>query len=100
MEKLIGFLAPVFVYILIFLLNAGLPGRRVVGYITKEGSDEKLKYRLNGLLVLITVLLAWALLCWFGLIPWDWFYVHRWYGLAGAIVFGLIFSCLLYTSDA
>ena len=92
MEKLLGFMAPIFVYLLIFLLNAAVPGRRVTGYVTKEGSGEKLKYKLNGLLVLCTVLAGWALLCRSGLMPWDWFFQYRWYGLAGAIVSGLVFS--------
>jgi delta14-sterol reductase len=92
MEKLLGFLSPAMVYILIFILNAVLPGRWVVGYVTGKDPNKKLMYRLNGLLVLITVLAAWALLCYSGIIPWDWFYENRWYSLAGAIAFGLIFS--------
>lgn len=92
MNSVLGFCAPVLVYVYIFILNAVLPGRWVDGYVTKEGSGEKLKYRLNGLLVLITVVLTWAALCYSGMIPWDWFYQYRWEGLCGAIVFGLIFS--------
>jgi protein-S-isoprenylcysteine O-methyltransferase Ste14 len=92
MEKLVGFLTPALVYLFIFVLNSAMPGRWVVGYVTGKNSNEKLKYRLNGLLVLFTVLFAWVLLCYFGFIPWDWFYEYRWYGLAGAITFGLIFS--------
>ena len=95
MEKLIGFLTPALVYVFIFILNAGLPGRWVVGYITDNNTNEKLKYRLNGITVLFTVLFTWALLCYFRFIPWDWFYEYRWYGLAGAIVFGFIFSLAL-----
>jgi delta14-sterol reductase len=92
MDKLIGFLSPVIVYLFIFILNTLLPGRWVVGYVTGERSGEKLRYRLNGLLVLITVIVGWGLLCSLGKIPWDWFYEYRWYGLAGAVTFGLIFS--------
>jgi delta14-sterol reductase len=92
MEKLLGFLAPALVYIFIFFLNAALPGRWVAGYVTRKDSAEKLKYRLNGLLVLFVVLLTWVLLCYFGVMPWDWFYEFRWYALAGAVAFGLIFS--------
>jgi protein-S-isoprenylcysteine O-methyltransferase Ste14 len=95
MEKLSGFLAPVLIYFLIFILNAGLPGRWVTGYVTGKDSSEKLKYRLNGLLVLLTVVLAWVLLCYFRFLPWEWLYEYRWYSLAGAVSFGLIFSFAL-----
>lgn len=95
MEKLIGFLAPALIYLTIFILNVGLPGRWVVGYVTKNNSTEKLRYRLNGLFVLSTILISWFLLCYFGFIPWGWFYEYRWFGLAGAITFGLIFSFTL-----
>lgn len=92
MEQLTPYLAPVIVYAVIFILNAALPGRWVKGYATKPGSDEKLDYRLNGLLVLITVIGGWAVLCYYGIISWDYFYLHRWEGLVGAVVFGLLFS--------
>jgi len=92
MDKLVGFLSPVIVYILIFILNAGLPGRWVVGYVKGKDSGEKLRYRLNGIPVLITVIVTWALLCYLGIIGWDWFYEQRWSSLAGAITFGLVFS--------
>ena len=95
MENVFGFLAPVLIYLLIFILNAVLPGRWVVGYATKSGSNEKLRYRLNGLLVLFTVVIGWAALCYSGLLAWDWLYQYRWYGLAGTVTFGLIFSAVL-----
>ena len=91
-EALFGFLIPVFIYLLIFLLNAFLPGRWVVGYVTKSGSTENLRYKLNGLLVLFTILSLWFLACFFGFMDWEWIYENRWYSLAGAITFGLIFS--------
>lgn len=92
MEKLLGFLTPVFIYTVIFILNYILPGRWVTGYVTKTGSTEKLRYKLNGLPVLFTVVFAWALACYFGFVDWDWMYQIRWHALSGAIVFGLIFS--------
>jgi protein-S-isoprenylcysteine O-methyltransferase Ste14 len=92
MEKTLGFFSPLLVYILVFLLNAGMPGRWVSGYVTGNNSGERLKYRLNGLLVLFTIIFMWTLLCRFRFMPWDWFYEYRWYGLGGAILFGLIFS--------
>ena len=92
MEKVFGFFSPFFIYIFIFILNVLLPGRWVTGYVTKSGSTEKLKYRLNGLLVLAVVLITWTILCYSGVLDWDWLYEFRWYALAGAITFGLIFS--------
>jgi hypothetical protein len=92
MEKAAGFFAPVLIYMLIFILNALLPGRWVPGYVTRENSSEKLRYHLNGLFVLFTVLSGWILLCLTGLLEWDWLYKYRWYGLAGGIASGLIFS--------
>jgi delta14-sterol reductase len=95
METIAGFLAPVMIYFFIFILNAILPGRWVSGYVTKENSSEKLRYRLNGLVVLFVVVITWLLLCYFGFLSWDWLYQFRWYGLAGAVVSGLIFSLLI-----
>ena len=92
MDKAIGFLTPGLIYVLIFILNITVPGRWVVGYATKANSTEKLKYRLNGLTILFLVVLSWFFLCRSGYIAWDWLYLYRWYGLAGAVSFGLIFS--------
>lgn len=95
MEKLIGFLFPGLVYLYIFILNNLLPGRWVKGYVTEQPSGEKLKYRLNGLMVLFTVVVTWAALCYFGIMAWDWLYEYSWYGLAGAAALGLIFSFVI-----
>lgn len=92
MEKVFGFFAPFLVYVLIFFLNALLPGRWVTGYINKSGTTEKMRYRLNGLLVLATIIVIWGLLCNSGLVAWDWLWQVRWYSLAGAVTFGLVFS--------
>lgn len=92
METVLGFFAPGIVYLYIFILNAIVPGRWVIGYVTKTGTDEKLKYRLNGLLVLFITIATWAGLCYTNVLPWDWFYTVRWPALTGAIVFGLVFS--------
>lgn len=99
MNSVLGFLAPVLVYAYIFMLNAILPGRWVTGYVTRTGSSDKLKYRLNGLLTLIIVVITWGVLGYSGIMPWDWFYTNRWYGLVGAIVFGLIFSTVIVLSQ-
>src|SRR5215217_6663652 len=92
MEKILGFLSPIFVYVFIFILNAILPGRWVVGYVTRTNSNEKLKYHLNGQYVLFIVIAMWFLLGYSGIMPWDWLYTYRWYALAGAFCTGIIFS--------
>ncbi len=92
MEKTLGFLAPVIVSLIIFILNALLPGRWVTGYVTKANSTEKMRYHLNGILVFFTVLLLWFLSGYFKIVPFDWLYTYRWYGLAGAFFEGVIFS--------
>ena len=38
------------------------------------------------------VILLWLLVGFLGWVPFDWLYTIRWYSLAGAFVFGLIFS--------
>jgi protein-S-isoprenylcysteine O-methyltransferase Ste14 len=95
MEKFIGFFSPLIIYFFIFILNASLPGRWVNGYVTKTNSTEKLKYRLNGILVLFIVVLVWFLLGYFRIIPWNWLYLYRWYTLAGAFCLGIIFTLLI-----
>lgn len=92
MEKILGFFVPMIVYGFILFLNAFLPARMVKGYVTRTGTNEKLQYRLNGLFVLCVVILTWIILCYTEIMPWDWLYTYRWQGLAGAVVFGLIFS--------
>jgi protein-S-isoprenylcysteine O-methyltransferase Ste14 len=95
MERAAGFFAPVVVYLVLFLLNLLLPGRWVTGYVTKAGGSEKLRYHLNGIPVLLTAVAAWVLLCYSGVLPWDWLWQVRWYSLAGAVTFGLLFSLFI-----
>lgn len=100
MEKIIGFLIPTLIYLYIFILNSILPGRWVKGYVSKTNSKEKLNYHLNGLQVLIVVVLTWFFLGYFKIMPWDFLYQIRWYALAGAICFGLVFSLVLVLPNA
>ena len=92
MDKTLGFLAPILLLITIFILNALLPGRWVTGYVTKTNSTEKMRYHLNGIFVFFTVVLIWFLSGYFNILPYDWLYIYRWYGLAGAFLAGIIFS--------
>jgi len=92
MDKTLGFLAPIMVSLMIFILNALLPGRWVTGYVTRTNSTEKMRYRLNGILVFFIIVIIWFLLGFFNIVPFDWLYNYRWYGLAGAFLSGVIFS--------
>jgi delta14-sterol reductase len=92
-DTLLGFLAPWAIYAGLLVLHLVLPARRVVGYVRDERSGELLHYRLNGLLVLITTVGLWLVAGVSGSMPWDWLWLHRWSGLAGAVTLGLVFSC-------
>ena len=95
MEKIIGFCSPLLIYFFISVLNLVLPGRWVIGYATKENSSEKLKYRLNGITVLFTVITAWFLLGYYDVVPYNWLYLVRWYSLAGAFFLGIVFTLFI-----
>jgi protein-S-isoprenylcysteine O-methyltransferase Ste14 len=87
-----GFFAPWIIYALILGLHLVLPARRVVGYVNDETTGRPLSYRLNGPLVLLVLALLWVLLARTGVFAWDWLYTHRWSGLIGSCVLGVIFS--------
>jgi protein-S-isoprenylcysteine O-methyltransferase Ste14 len=95
MEKVSGLLAPIIIMAVIFLLNAMLPARKVEGYIAKPGSAKKMEYRLNGILVFVVTVALWATLGLTDLIPFDFIYTYRWYGLAGACILGFVFTLVL-----
>lgn len=95
MDKIVGFFVPVFIIAIIFALNVLLPGRWVTGYITKQDSVEKMRYRLNGLYVFIVLLFIWFLSGYFNAVPFDYLYNYRWYGLAGAFTLGTIFTLIV-----
>jgi delta14-sterol reductase len=86
-----GFFAPWGVYALVLALHVALPARQVAGYV-RDASGVPLRYRLNGLAVLLVVLTAYGLAGHFELLSWDYFFVHRWEGLAGACTLGLLFT--------
>jgi delta14-sterol reductase len=92
MDNALGFLTPIMIFMIIFILNILLPGRWVTGYVTKKNSAEKLRYHLNGIYVFVVVVLTWFLLGFLNIVPFEWLYNTRWYGLAGAFTSGLIFS--------
>lgn len=89
------FLSPVFIYLFISVLHYVFPARRVIGYVSHFSTGEKLRYRLNGPLVLLVVVATWFMLGYAGILPWNWLYLYRWYALAGAFCIGIIFTLLI-----
>ncbi len=89
---LAGFFAPWAIYAGLLLLHLVLPARRVNGYVRDEHTGELLRYRLNGLLVLIVTVSLWFAAGLFGGMPWEWLWLHRWPGLAGAATLGILVS--------
>lgn len=86
-----GFLWPPVVYALVLGLHLIVPARSTAGYV-KDAAGAPLRYRLNGLRVLLVVVTLWAAAAARGLLPWDLFYVERWSMAAGACAAGLVFT--------
>ncbi|MEN0063834.1 MAG: DUF1295 domain-containing protein [Myxococcota bacterium] len=91
-DPLAGFFAPWVLTLGITVLHFVLPGRWYVGYVNHHATGEKLSYRLNGLIVLLASVGLWAWLGTSDIVPFGWLFEHRWYSLAGACTFGLIFT--------
>ncbi|MEL6339021.1 MAG: DUF1295 domain-containing protein [Myxococcota bacterium] len=91
MTEALGFFSPWSVYLLVLGLHLALPARSVEGYV-RDSEGKPLRYRLNGLPVLIVSVLIWFAFGYLGLIPWDWLYQVRWWSLAGAVFLGLMFT--------
>jgi delta14-sterol reductase len=88
---IVGFLTPWIVVAAILALHVALPARWVDGYV-RDTAGRPLRYRLNGLLVLVvTVALAAGLVA-VGAFPSDQLWRHRWAELAGACALGLAFT--------
>ena len=94
-EFVAGFFAPWVIYGLILGLHLALPARRVAGYVGDEQTGKLLEYRLNGPLVLVALVILWVVTARTHVFAWDWLYVHRWSGLAGSAVLGLLASLAL-----
>ena len=89
---LIGFVAPLIVYAVVTLLHLAVPARVVDGYVISPATGKPYRYRLNGLVVFALTLSGWAVLCAQGWLAWDFFWTTRFEGVAGACVFGLLFT--------
>jgi delta14-sterol reductase len=92
---ILGFFTPWIVYAVITLLHCILRGKKTPGYVLHDKSGEVLTYRLNGILVLILSIVVWLMLGLLTLVPLDYLYQVRWASLAGALVFGLLFSFIM-----
>ncbi len=93
-----GFFAPWIIYAVILGLHLLLPARKVVGYVRADDNDRLLEYRLNGPFVLLVLVILWVVVGATGLLDWDWLYVHRWSGLIGSCVLGVLFSLAMFFS--
>jgi protein-S-isoprenylcysteine O-methyltransferase Ste14 len=90
-----GFFAPWIIYTLILALHLLLPARKVVGYVRDDQTGNVLEYRLNGPLVLVILVLLWVVTARTHVFAWDWLYSHRWSGLVGSAVLGLLVTLAL-----
>jgi len=93
-----GFFAPWVIYLLMLALHLALPARKVAGYVNDERTGRPLTYRLNGPLVLLSVVVLWVVLGSTGVLAWDWLYEHRWPGLIGSCVLGVSLSVAAFGS--
>ncbi len=92
MQALLGFVTPWIAYLIITLLHFFLPAKWVTGYVKGSPGGELLRYRLNGMWVMLVSLLLWFVLGYFNWVPFDWLYQVRWYSLAGAFSLGIIYT--------
>jgi protein-S-isoprenylcysteine O-methyltransferase Ste14 len=87
----IWMLAPAVVYLAVLALHMLWPTRSTPGYV--PGPDgEPLRYRLNGLVVMLVMVGVWAGLCRAEVLAWDALYVHGAWSFAGAVAIGLGFT--------
>ena len=94
-HHLLGFFSSWIVYSIVLALHLLVPARQQAGYVTNPSTGRPYEYRINGLPVLIVTVALWAVLGTIGIVPFEWLYVHRWSGLAGAITLGVVTSALL-----
>jgi protein-S-isoprenylcysteine O-methyltransferase Ste14 len=89
---MLALFGPLVVYGVVLLLHLVLPGRWTGGYVLDPATGKPLRYRLNGLRVLVVTVASYAAACLLGWIPWDFFYLRRWEMAAGACALGILFT--------
>lgn len=87
-----GLVTPFLVYAGITALHWYVPAVIVDGYVKNPRTGRPLRYRLNGRRVLLLAIIGWLALGTSGVVPLDWLYRSRWFGLVGACVLGLGFT--------
>lgn len=92
MFSLAGLFAPLAVYALILVLHLAVPARWADGYVRDAGTGVPLRYRLNGLRVLVVTMGLYVGLGASGVLPWAFLWTHRVSSAAGACVLGLAFT--------
>ncbi|OHV32062.1 MULTISPECIES: ergosterol biosynthesis protein [Pseudofrankia] len=91
---ILGFFLPWILFGAILALHVVLPARWIDGYV-RDDRGQPLRYRLNGLVVLVAAVGIAVLLVAVSAVPADELWRHRWAELAGACVFGLLFTAAL-----
>ena len=89
---LTALVAIVAIYFIVFLAYVAVPGRWVSGYVMDPKTALPLRYHLNGLRVFFLAIVAWALACHYGLLPWDYLYTQRYALLGFACLIGIGFT--------
>jgi len=93
--QILGFFTPWIGYAVITLLHCLIPVKYKNGYVRHDKTGELLRYRINGIFVLIASIALWCGLAYLKWVPLDWMYRVRWESLCGAIVLGLLFSFII-----
>ncbi|HKJ84807.1 MAG TPA: DUF1295 domain-containing protein [Spirochaetia bacterium] len=88
-NHLIGFFSSWIVYAIVLGLHLLVPARERDGYVNDPATGRPYEYRINGLPVMLLMVGLWYAAGSWGIVPFDWLYVHRWSGLAGAITLGI-----------
>ena len=95
MTIFLGLITPLVAYAVITLLHLVIPAQRRPGYVKGEVTGEVLNYRINGRYVLGASIILWFLLGYVDIVPYDWLYETRWWGLIGACAIGVVFSLVV-----
>ena len=91
---ILGFFLPWIASGAVLALHVALPARWIEGYV-RDDRDRPLRYRLNGLVVLVAAVGIAVVLVAVHAAPADELWRHRWAELAGACVVGLLFTAAL-----